>query len=423
MAADMPYYRTDGGDLLSSGRVGGGLGTSTLLLAKALVRRGVEVEIVAPGFKNCRTELDGVSVIWRREFLINFRNNLRIMGTAKSPLGYRKNRRIFYEILKAGGYDLYHAHSPQFSVGPVFAADEIGIPSVLTVHDFWPVCFTYELSIDGETCERCDNLRFFRCLFKGGMIQRGLSPVFLAIKGKSMAMRREALRRSDRIVTASGYVKSTLTRFGVQEGKIEVIPYIFDAQRRPAAESRPYLCWAGRIVKVKGLPFLISAFAEVVRKHPEVELYLIGDGDSGHTTEKGKLVGLIGRLGISEHVKFTGWLPYERTVEVISKSIALVLPSIWPEPFGRIILEAMGCGKPVIATDIGGPPELVIDGHNGMLVPPRDSAKLAEKICYLIENPEQAERMGNNGFNMVSERFNSDAIAAEHIRIYEDLAG
>jgi len=96
------------------------------------------------------------------------------------------------------------------------------------------------------------------------------------------------------------------------------------------------------------------------------------------------------------------------------------VPSL-QEAFGLVVSEAMACGKPVIGTRVGGILDQVIDGYNGFLVEPRNSAQIAERILWLIENPDEARRMGMNGRKIVEEKFNIDKRIEKIISIYEEF--
>jgi glycosyltransferase involved in cell wall biosynthesis len=97
-----------------------------------------------------------------------------------------------------------------------------------------------------------------------------------------------------------------------------------------------------------------------------------------------------------------------------------VLPSR-SEPFGIVFLEAMTFGKAIVATNVGGIPEFVVDGFNGLLVPSEDSDALAEKIELCIENPDVRERLGHNGLSVVETRYDYPALIFRYERLYETI--
>jgi glycosyltransferase involved in cell wall biosynthesis len=96
-------------------------------------------------------------------------------------------------------------------------------------------------------------------------------------------------------------------------------------------------------------------------------------------------------------LRSVGWVSYEKMPSLYEKADICVFPSVWPEPFGRVAVEAMTAGKPVIASRIGGLKDIVVDGKTGFLVKPGDADELAKKIDILLDNPKLRDSMGKNG--------------------------
>jgi len=125
-------------------------------------------------------------------------------------------------------------------------------------------------------------------------------------------------------------------------------------------------------------------------------------------------------LKISERVKFTGFVHKSEKVLYYKSADVLVLPSLY-EVFGIVNLEAMACNVPIVASKIGGIPDVVKDGENGLLVPPRDSEALADAIIYLLKNKDIRERMGENGRKLVEEKYTWKKVAEETDKLYLSL--
>ncbi len=145
----------------------------------------------------------------------------------------------------------------------------------------------------------------------------------------------------------------------------------------------------GRLTAVKGQDTLIRAIAECLRQGEKVFLLILGEGEL-----RSDLEALSAELGIAEAVRFLGWRP--DVASVIDACDIFCLPSL-NEGMGKAIVEAMAMGKPVIASDVGGIPDLVIPGENGILVPPGDSNALAKAILNLRDHPEMSVKMGKQG--------------------------
>ncbi|RZB30129.1 MAG: hypothetical protein SRB1_02409 [Desulfobacteraceae bacterium Eth-SRB1] len=145
----------------------------------------------------------------------------------------------------------------------------------------------------------------------------------------------------------------------------------------------------GRLTHVKGHRYLIEAAEKIVSSRPDTTFVLLGDGELS-----GELKSMTSMLGIEENVKFLGWRP--DVAEVMSIFDIFVLPSL-NEGMGRVLVEAMALGKPIVASNVGGIRDLVVDGKNGFLVPAGDVETMVVKINNLLESMEKREKMGECG--------------------------
>jgi len=148
-----------------------------------------------------------------------------------------------------------------------------------------------------------------------------------------------------------------------------------------------------------GVEYLLKAFHLVLKKFSNVKLLIIGDG-----YEKNRLENLANELNIKEHVEFKGLINHVELLDYYHVIDIFVVPSLI-ESFGVVVVEAASCGLPVIASNVNGLPETVIDGETGFLVPPQNPQIIAEKISYLINNPEIRKRMGKAARKFVEENY------------------
>jgi glycosyltransferase involved in cell wall biosynthesis len=209
-------------------------------------------------------------------------------------------------------------------------------------------------------------------------------------------------RQYSQMIVASEFMRNVLLYNGFDAQDITVCPY-FTYERRineEFEENLPIVLAMGRLVSAKGMHLLIKAFAGLKMK---ARLVIIGDGP-----DMKKLKALGELSGLNEGETFLGWLDNEACRKWIDRSTVVVVPSIWPEPFGIVGIEAMASGKPVVAFDSGGISEWLVQGQTGYLVPTGDIAALKEKIRVLLRDPELANEMGKNGFAYCRERFGPD---------------
>ena len=142
---------------------------------------------------------------------------------------------------------------------------------------------------------------------------------------------------------------------------------------------------------------------------PAVSLSIVGDGDMQHEYE------LYAKNNGIENIKFEGRLEGKALVRAYQRASIVTLPSYAPaESFGMVLIEGMACGKPVIGTDMGGIPEVISDGKNGLLVPPADSEALAKAIERILLDNSFAKELGENGYEGVRSKFSWDIQAEKY---------
>jgi glycosyltransferase involved in cell wall biosynthesis len=164
-----------------------------------------------------------------------------------------------------------------------------------------------------------------------------------------------------------------------------------------------------------GIAYLILA-AKIVIKHKRDTIFIIG-GDGSLRNYHMKLAK---QLGIGDHVFFPGRIFQEEVPKYYAASDVVAVPSL-QEAWGLVATEAMACGKPVVATKVGGLPDQVIEGFNGFLVQPRDPKALADRIIYLLENPSEARRMGLNGRRLAEDKFDIERRVDKILELYRML--
>ena len=181
----------------------------------------------------------------------------------------------------------------------------------------------------------------------------------------------------------------------------------------------PFLLFVGRLASNKGLLTLVEAFAPLARRDPSATLVLVGaDGGMAELVDRRSR-----ELGLTGRVRRLGHLTDERLLASgYREARALVLPSEY-EAFGLVILEAMAQGTPVIASRVGGIPEIVEDGRTGLLTPPGATGAVAEAIGRLWDDRELARRLGEAGRTTVVPRYRWEAVAEALEHVYREVVG
>ncbi len=176
----------------------------------------------------------------------------------------------------------------------------------------------------------------------------------------------------------------------------------------------PLVAEVGRLCDVKGQRELIDAIALL----PGARAVLVGaDLELGGAYERA-LRDHADELGVTERVVFAGYR--DDAARVVAAADVLALPS-WTEGLPLVVLEAMALGRPVVATAVGGTPELVADGETGLLVPPRDVAALTAALKRVLDDEGLRRRLGEAGRRRVAERFSSEAMTRDVLAVYDEV--
>jgi glycosyltransferase involved in cell wall biosynthesis len=236
------------------------------------------------------------------------------------------------------------------------------------------------------------------------------------------ALDRRTLKIADKIIAVSGAVKRDVLEQGIAEEKIEVIHNgidleIFDEILQNGIQPAENDCFligtVGSLTKRKGHEYLLKAFARVIEQIRDIRLIIIGDGP-----EREKLQQITIDLGLQNYVDFKG---FRKDIPQLLSSFDLyVHPAVY-EPFGIALTEAMAMQKCVIATDVGGIPEIIVNQETGITVPAADPDKLAEAIIWAYQNTSKVTKMGEAGRRRVEENFDLKNITAKYSKMYLEM--
>jgi glycosyltransferase involved in cell wall biosynthesis len=194
------------------------------------------------------------------------------------------------------------------------------------------------------------------------------------------------------------------------------------AQRREFEISETDLCFGivGTLLPWKGHGVFLKAAQSVISRVPTARAFVIGGVPSGADANyERKLHTLAADLGIADRIVFTGFR--NDVPALIQMQRVIVHASIRPEPFGRVIIEAMAMKKPVIASKAGGPLEIIDDGINGFLVKPGDDVDLADRICLLLKDPERAVKIGHDAYLKTRRCYTVEAHVEAVSKVYQTI--
>jgi alpha-maltose-1-phosphate synthase len=299
------------------------------------------------------------------------------------------------------GSDLVHSHTWYANLAGHLASLLYGIPHVATVHSLEP-------------------LRPWKAEQLGGGYALSSWAERVSLAAASAVVAVSDGMRSD---VLSVYPEISPERVRVIRNGIDTAQYAPDPgtgflEKHDIDLSRPYVIFVGRITRQKGVPVLLRAAAAL---DPAAQLVLCAG--AADTPELGAEVAeLVAGLQSSRSgvIWIPEMLPKPEIIQLLTRALVFACPSVY-EPLGIVNLEAMACSTAVVASRVGGIPEVVADGETGLLVPPDDPASLADALNLLLHDPGRAEAMGLAGRERAVAEFSWDTVAAQTAALYAEL--
>jgi glycosyltransferase involved in cell wall biosynthesis len=373
-------------------------------LATDLQSLGWEVDVLAPNAPGAAHSevLSGVHVERFRYLVPQSAETICYQGGAlinlrRTPSNWIKLPALvtaeFFSLLRrllSGHYALVHSHwvLPQGFVASL-AAQMAGVPHIATAHG---------------------------------------SDVF-DLNGRFLTgFKRYALSRADRVTANSDATATVLKKIGADAARLRRIPMGIRAgsaepDQTSVATNRahfrmgggPALIFAGRLVREKGLRELIEAVEILTRQLPDVTLTLVGEGP-----DRSELEALAQNLGVVDRVRFTGWCAPSEIPACLAAADYYVGPS-HREAQGLSLLEAMAAGIPVIASRVGGIPEIVREGESGLLVAPKAPQDIAEAVLRLVGDSSLRDRLRDGGLAVISDGYSRENSAHRFDALYGEV--
>lgn len=319
-------------------------------------------------------------------------NGIGLLGTGIhatwSPEAVARVRRMAHEM----SAEVVHIHNlfPTLSPAVLRAATDQGAAPVMTLHNYRLMCLPSTFLRDGGICEDCLGRTpwpgvIHRC-YRGSLLGSAAMAASLSVH--------RALRTFERIalyLPVSEFVRRKYVEAGFPPERLRVKSnFAWPTARREGPGD--HFLFLGRLSPEKGLQTLVSAW-----RNTPAKLLVVGDGPEAS--------GL--RAAAGPNVEFAGPVPQTQVAEILRGARALFLPSIWYEAQPRVILEAYAAGVPVVASRIGGLPDLVVEGGSGLLVPPNDPDAWARAAERLLDDQE-TERFGAGAYRLWEERYSPE---------------
>lgn len=378
-------------------------GNFVLSLAKELIKQGMKVFVLAPHAPRTKRseKLDGIEVYRFSYFLPS--------TLQKVCYGSGVASNIRYSLLAKLQLPLFF-FSQLFSLIWFIKKKKIDI-----VNSHWMVT----QGLNGAWVRKFLGIRHVTTVHSAGLFALKRFPL-----GKYVA--RFIVRNSDRIITVSSFIRWNLDELMGYDTKATVCPMGIDTnafvpkdqaklKEKYGVKSEHILLFAGRLIEVKGLEYLIEAMKTVSNELPDLKLLIAGAGNLER-----QLKNKVRKSNLSSYVSFLGDVKHQNLIDYYNICDLVILPSIidrygQTESLGVVILEAMSCGKPVIASNVGALPEIVKDGYNGALVNPGNAVDLASKIIKILKGT--GKNLLENNARRTAEQYSWSNIGKKHLEI------
>jgi len=391
----------------------GGADKYFLDLSRLLEKTGHEVAIFSMQHPKNEDSIYSKYFVSRVSF-----NNQTLKDKIKTPgrvLYSLEAKRKFTKLLNNFKPDIIHIHNIYHHISPSIldAAKKKNIPVVMHLHDYKLICPNHMLFTKGKHCQDCQPHKYYQC-FKNRCVKD--SYLASALATLEMYLHHNILQIYESNVSVfiapSKFMRDTVISFGQDPKKIEIVynPHNLGELTDPENNiEKNYLLYFGRLSKEKGLKNLIEAAADTGQK-----ILIAGEGPERIELEEFT-------ANLKAPVDFIGLKNSDELINIIKEARAVIIPSIWAENMPLSLMEAQSLGKVVIASKMGGMPEVVKDKINGLLFEAGNSKDLADKINYLIGLPpdemENLERAALETSKLFSVSKNLDSILSIYKRL------
>ncbi len=394
--------------------IGGGE-ISMFLHAKSLAKTGHRVTVITPNYGALSREvIEGVAIC-RFPFPKKLKrgeecNSLYFMN----PFFWFWIAFWIIRLGRKGKFDLIHAQNSFSAIGCFLAAKSLRIPFVATLRDYMSVCSVgaYCLQEKDLPPHHCGFVQNERCMFQ---FQKRYAPnqtvlqkikVFLRTLWAvcDVQVKRWVIRRADRVVVVSQAVGRIYQETGFRSDRMMWLPnppptVVSSVSNSPfeprvAPNGKKIVLFSGKLSLGKGVDVLFEAIPEILKRLPETSFIF-----AGRLTQAVKIP-----EAIKPSIQLLGHLSQEEMHQIYNLCDVVVIPSVWPEPYPRVALEAIAHRKPVVASRVGGIPEIVQDGVHGRLIERRNPAALAEAVVEVLSGEGRfTEEMQKNDFLLGAE--------------------
>lgn len=323
------------------------------------------------------------------------------------PVQDRLLTRKLSSIIAAQQPDILHTHGwIVYSVLPL--KRKLNIPLVATLHGYELHCPTTLLLNRNAVCHQTVGRNCILC----GRGHYGLAKSLACYYG--VRTNKDKLKSVDRFIAVSSFVKEANCKaLRLRDGDVVVIPNFYAGTAATDGAKvgdlpQDFILFVGFLWPHKGVDVLIEAYQKL---NTQTKLILIGYVHPDYHYKS------------TENILVIENAPHDVVMEAMSRCRFAVFPSAWPEPFGLVAIEALSQKKAIIASDMGGLRDIVLNGQAGILVPADDADRLGQAMAFLLDSPQKASEMGERGYVAFLENYTTDVVIPRIVNLYESLIG
>jgi glycosyltransferase involved in cell wall biosynthesis len=376
-----------------------GPGTQMFRLRALLRERGHDVRLFASAAQHAPGSVEADYTAFGTNH-----PKLQVITQTVNPSAYWQLKRVLREFQP----DVVHIRMFLWQLSPLIMPLLKDVPTIYHLCHYKAICpVATKMLPDGSTCHDPAGRA---CMDHGCVTRQTWAAMMLQLR-----LFRRWQHVIDRYIAISGAVKQRMDAEGVGPSTV-VYNAIADRPARPHIAESPLIVYAGRLAKSKGVDVLLRAMAQLVRHRPDAQLLIAGRGPEQESLET-----LVQSLNLQAHVTFLGHLPRAEMEQRFEPAWVQVVPSIWEEPFGNVVTEAMMRGTVVIASRVGGIQEIVRDGIDGVLVPPNEVEALAQALCETVQDSQRLEQMSQDGRQRAITHFSETRLTNHIEQIYQEV--
>lgn len=388
----------------------GGAEISSYYLSEGLAKAGHDVLVITPNFGR-KTDIEERSKL--RIYRFGFPGILKEQLSNKmmsNPLVYLYFAKNIKTSMKEFKPDIIHAqNSPAFI--PTYIGGK-GIKKVATLRDYSTYCDSGFCSLYGNY-KKCSFFYYLKCKYRWN--PSTIRSFHYPYDYINLRWKQNILKKMDGVISVSKAVRDIYMGIGINSIPIHTVtPKI--KVKKSKSEIRKELGLTGKIVSYAGKISVgkgADYFLEMVKFLKDVTFIVAGTGPLKND--------FINASKDYENLKYLGRIPHEKVFEMYKASDVVCSTSVWPEPLSRVPIEAMSIGTPCVATSVGGTSEIIDDGINGFLVPPRNTKELVNKVKNILYDKKLRDMFSKNGIKKIENEFRSDKIVNEHINFYNEV--